>query len=638
MSTFKEKYKVLLLEDNINDAELIKIELANNVTADLIFELVKDKDSFINALNSFKPDIVISDYNLPQFTGFEALKIAIEYDNTLPFVISTGSLTEELAADSIKLGAWDYVVKERLHRLPGAFENALRIKKERVKSIKVEKELEESQRLFQNLAQVSPVGIFRTKADGFITYVNPKWCELSGISFSEALGFNWITAVHPDDRKSISDWQYLTTAEFRFIRPEGDIIWVIANTTPEIKEGHTIGYIGTLTDITERKNFEAQLIKARDKAEASDRLKTAFMNNISHEIRTPLNGILGFSSLLIESDLSENEKLQYSEYIDNSSKRLVQTITDYMDISLITSGSIEVNNKSFTPLNLFNELHDKFKPLSDKHNIPLVLELPQNIDTVLINADEELIFKVMSHLLDNAFKFTTQGNIILGAEKNDNSLKFFVKDTGIGINTDALDFIFDNFRQEDSSTSRGYEGSGLGLAIVKGFVKTLGSNIIVESVKGQGSVFCFSLPCSEVKSKNEPLKIQSDSVSKKSASVILIAEDDTFNYLYMETILKKSYDILHAEDGQQVVEMCRNNPDVDIILMDIKMPKMNGLDATMEIRKFNKDIPIIAVTAHAQSGDYQKCLDAGCNEYIPKPLQKDFLYSKLNLYGLRQKN
>lgn len=637
MANKRETYRVLLLEDNVNDSDLVKIELTANINADLVFKLVNNREDFKAALVDFSPDIIVSDYNLPQFNGFEALAIVSEFDKNIPLIISTGSLTEELAAESIKLGAWDYVVKERLHRLPGAFENSIRIRKERLKALKIQKDLEESQLYIQNLAQVSPVGIFRSDAEGNVTFVNSKLSQLTGLSNEEALGLGWLNAVYSEDREKLINWvnNNLRSAEYRFVNKNGETFWVLANVVPEYKNEILTGYIGAITDITDRKNSELEIIKAKEKAVASDKLKTAFMNNISHEIRTPLNGIIGFSSLLIEPDTSEEDKKSYYEIIENSSKRLIQTVTDYMDISLITSGSVECNNVSFRFNSFLEYIIDKQKPLYDKSDVKLEINIPEEVMNTELTLDREMLYKIFNHLLDNALKFTPEGNVTLSASLSDHKVEFHVKDTGVGISKESLSNIFDHFVQEDTSSSKGYEGSGLGLAIVKGFIEVLGGTVKVESEKGVGSDFILSIPCKSVKVDTVKEKPAANKVNNKPAPLVLVAEDDAFNFFYIKTILKEHFEILHAEDGEQALDIFKNRPDIDLILMDIKMPKVNGLEATKEIRKTNRDIPIIAVTAYAQKGDYEKCIEAGCNDYVSKPIQKEFLFGLIKKLGIK---
>jgi len=365
----------------------------------------------------------------------------------------------------------------------------------------IEAQLIHEKNLFQTLARVSPMGIFRTQVDGFTTYVNPKWSELSGLSFEESLGDGWLKAVHPEDRLTLQNqWEAdikenrVSSAEYRFLRRDGSIIWVAGSAVQESVDNEITGYVGTITDITERKKFEEELLAAKERAETSDRLKTAFMNNISHEVRTPLNGILGFGEMIAEPDVTGEEKSRYLEILNSSSDRLLKTINDFMDISLVVSRNMEVRRNSFNLneflVQLFNE--NVTRALAKK--LEFNFHTPDNCLSLQIYSDTGLLKKVFSHLLDNAIKFSSAGSIIFGYNLEKERIQFFVTDEGVGIAQDKLALIFEHFMQEDYINTRKFEGSGLGLSIAKGIVELLGGTLWVKSVKGQGSSFFFTIP------------------------------------------------------------------------------------------------------------------------------------------------
>jgi PAS domain S-box-containing protein len=365
----------------------------------------------------------------------------------------------------------------------------------------IAEQLIKEQELFQTLAQVSPVGIFRTRPDGYTTYVNPRWCELSGLSFEDALGDGWLNAVHPDDKpKLLGHWESnlrqmtTSTAEYRFLRPDGSLVWVLGNAVPEWHQNIIVGYVGTITDVTDRKKFEADLLAAKEKAEASDRLKSAFLNNISHEVRTPLNGILGFGEMIADNNLSSQEKASYLEILNASSDRLLKTINDYMDISLIASGNMEVRSKLFNLNDFLDQLLDEHKKPASAKKINISLQKPERENIPQLKSDVVLLKKIFANLLDNAIKFSNAGTIEIGFTLQDSEVLFFVRDEGIGIQPDKLTKIFEHFMQEDPLVSRKFEGSGLGLSIAKGAVELLGGKIWVESKVGQGSTFYFVVP------------------------------------------------------------------------------------------------------------------------------------------------
>jgi len=376
------------------------------------------------------------------------------------------------------------------------------------------------------------------------------------------------------------------------------------------------------------------LMLAKEKAEASDRLKTSFMNNISHEIRTPLNGILGFAPMVLDTSYSMEEKREFLEILEISSRRLMKTISDYMDISLIASGNMEIKYDKFAPVEVVDEIELEFKKDCASKNISLSILFPDTFRSVEIKSDRFLVKKVLGHLVDNAIKFTLKGEIKIGVEIENSNLEFKISDTGIGINKELLPFIFDRFTQVDESNTRKFEGSGLGLAIARGIAELLGGIINVDSVKGEGSTFCFSIPAFLGAMQDETPQSERAVTIGGGKAKILIVEDDIFSFHFLYLALNATIQVIHAQNGLQAVELCQSNPDIKLVLMDIKLPKMNGLVATQEIKKFRNDLPIIAFTSYALAGDRKKCLDAGCDEYITKPLALDDLFRVLNRFGI----
>lgn len=380
----------------------------------------------------------------------------------------------------------------------------------------------------------------------------------------------------------------------------------------------------------------AELRIAKEKAEESDRLKSAFISNISHEIRTPLNGIIGFGQIMAEQDLDNEEKSLYLSVLKNSGDRLLQTITDYMDIARIVSGTQEVNSASFSIREMLYDLYCKYREACAMRNLTFNIVLPEEYEETLLSSDSELISKTLQQLTDNAIKFTNDGEITIGFRMTGEKHEFFVRDTGKGIASNKLDEIFHMFSQEETSLTRGYEGSGLGLAIAKGVVELLGGEIHVLSEKGKGSVFSFSLPAYKTEKEQ---KVKGKECTEKSGGrkpLVLVAEDDRINFLYLETVLKRAgCDYIHAVNGTEAVELCRSNPDISFVLMDIKMPVMTGLEATRLIKKINPSLPVIALTAYAQTGDRQRILEAGCDEYLAKPVTPDLLRNLIDKYILK---
>jgi PAS domain S-box-containing protein len=366
----------------------------------------------------------------------------------------------------------------------------------------VEQALKESELRFRVLAESAPVGIFKTDALGTTNYVNPRWCEISQLSFKEAIGDGWLNAIHPDDRDNLAlGWQQTTLisssskVEYRFIHPDGSIAWVMGQAVPQNdKNGNVIGYIGTITDITERKKMEADLIVSKEKAEESDRLKSAFLANMSHEVRTPLNSILGFSELLADPDFEDQQKQEFIHQIITNGNNLLSIISDIMDISKLESGELRILRSQFNVQNFISSVKESFVIQAQKKELELKLIHTENEDEISIVSDANRLRQIFNNLIINAIKFTEEGSIEIGYQNKGNLIEFYVKDTGIGIPAEYHDKIFERFRQIESEKTRKYGGNGLGLTISKNLVELMGGEIWLDSELGKGSVFYFSLP------------------------------------------------------------------------------------------------------------------------------------------------
>ena len=433
--------------------------------------------------------------------------------------------------------------------------------------------------------------------------------------------------------------------ELEFVNKDGRTYW--SETVVSVvmgEDGKPCNILASGRDITERKRTETLLYKqnielqvAKEKAEESDRLKSAFLANISHEIRTPMNGILGFADFLRNPDLTEDKKLQYIDIINSSSRQLLGIITDIIEISKIETNLITIM-KSKTNINsiidlVYSNLKLAIPPVK---NIRLLTSKTLFDEDCEIITDEVKLQQVITNLVENAIKYTDDGDVEIGyrVEINTGELLFFVKDTGIGIDKANHKVIFDRFRRVEMTQATELRGgTGLGLAISKAYVELLGGRIWVESEIVKGSIFYFTLPFEKppVNVKSHLIKAGIESSFKNKN--ILVAEDDDINYMYLEEILSKtSVSYSRAKNGKETLEMYLENSNYDLILMDIKMPYMNGLDVTMEIRRMNTDIPIIAQTAYAFEEERQHALKIGCNDYISKPIKRETLIAIIEKY------
>lgn len=387
--------------------------------------------------------------------------------------------------------------------------------------------------------------------------------------------------------------------------------------------------------------FKKQLILAKDKAEESDRLKTAFLANMSHELRTPMNVVLGFTEILKDDTLPVEERRNYLELIHQSGNTMVQLLSDIMDISKIESGSMTIIKEKNIIHDLIIKLYSKFlkeMELKDKSHIKLRKVIPDSGRNIILNSDKLRLIQVFNNIFQNAMKFTNEGTIEMGySVKGNKIIQFYIKDTGIGIEENKKEIIFERFRMTDETMTRRFAGAGLGLSISKNIITMLNGEIRVESAVGKGSTFYFTIPVdsSDImlnQNNGESIEKPGSAGTDLSGKTILVVEDEDANYLLIETLLRKyNPKIIQAIDGLEAIRVTQSQDNPDLILMDIRLPRLNGLEATKKIREFNPEVPIIALTAYAFSEDKEKAFAAGCNDFITKPIKHDQLIEKINM-------
>ena len=384
----------------------------------------------------------------------------------------------------------------------------------------------------------------------------------------------------------------------------------------------------------DRKKAEEEIITALKKAEAGEKLKTAFLLNISHEIRTPMNGILGFADLLKETNLSTEKQEEYVKIIEKSGRRMLNTIDAIMNISKIETGNINCSVSEININNLLTSLYDNFKNFINTETINLSIETTSIKKNLIIYSDYEKLYTILQNLISNAIKYTNKGIITFGYTEKEEYLEFFVKDTGIGIQKEKQETIFEPFIQVNIEDTIIYQGTGLGLTIAKEFIKLLKGKLRLESIENRGSTFSFTLP---YKIKEEvPLKL---TTSKQKKLKILIVEDDYTISNYLSTITKSiSRETLIANTGVKAIDIYKNNTDIDVILMDIKIPLLNGYKTTQKIRELNKDVIIIAQTGFTISENREKAIESGCNDFITKPIKKNDLINMIKGHISKRQN
>ncbi len=487
----------------------------------------------------------------------------------------------------------------------------------------------------------SPAVVVITDPLGNVEYVNPAFTELTGYSIEETKGKNPRILQSGLMSKSVYEelWKTILSGgiwrgEFHNKKKNGELFWETAVISAVIdKNGVITNLVAVKEDITGQKTYLAELIAAKEKAEESDRLKSAFLANISHEIRTPMNGILGFTELLKEPHLSGEEQAEFIDLIQQSGHRMLNLINDLIDISRIDAEETKVEI-SETPLNkLVHDIHAFFKLNALSKGLHLTYNKGLSDSESIINTDSGKLTQILINLVNNAIKFTMKGGIDFGYMKKDDHIEFYVIDTGIGIPVSMKEKVFDRFRQVDNTLTRGYEGAGLGLSITKAFVTMLGGTIRVNSIDGTGTTFSFALPYNPVNAPKGSSPALHDAKAPKTLPhlCILIVEDDEASTLLLNSYLKcEDFTILCAVNGWEAVVLVQHHPEINLVLMDIKMPIMNGFEATRLIKQQRPDLPVIAQSAFTSKEDKEKAKEAGCDAFIIKPIIKAELINLIN--------
>ena len=533
-------------------------------------------------------------------------------------------------------------------------------------NINDQKLAEDELRKLKRAVDQSPDAIIITDFTGSIEYANPATSVLTGHPIEEIIGKNTSEFISGfmdrdlyEDLLSAVNTGKVWTGEFQNKTKTGNEYWESITVSPIFDfAGKITHFLAILEDISERKRMTGELILSKEKAEESDRLKSAFLANISHEIRTPMNGILGFAELLKIPDLQPEMQNRYVHVIEQSGKRMLNIINDIVDISKIEAGQMNIHLEETNVNQLLRDLNIFFAPEAKTKNLDFNLESSIKEEESQIFTDRTKLTQVLTNLIKNAIKFTNSGSIEFGctairssggavtsfAEKfglsmSPDFLQFHVRDTGTGIKPDQVEMIFERFRQGSFSLNRDYEGAGLGLSISKAFVEMLGGKIWVESEFGKGSVFFFEIP---IKSANvaEPESRASFSDQKLTQPVnLLVVEDDETSLLFLQTIMGfEKINLLIATNGIDAIEMVKKHPEIELVLMDMKMPVMDGFEATQRIKEIRAELPVIAQTAYSFQEDQQKVADAGCVDFISKPVKRKILIEKIMKHRLNLGN
>lgn len=502
----------------------------------------------------------------------------------------------------------------------------------------------ESDKFYEILVQSANDGISFYDREGNLKYANSAFFSIIGFDRDSYNSLNPQELIHYEDKDyQIKKEEALLTegffeSELRLRHKDGHFINLSTRSvTVKSNTGEVLGALTISRDITKLKQIHEDLIKSKVEAEASNRLKSSFLANISHEIRTPLNSVIGFSNLLLANDLSKEVKEEYVEHINHNSEKLLQIIGDIIDLSRLESSQIEITYEGSSLNAIVNEAIEDARQIIRRNEKLISLNVKNQFEdnSDLIFTDRIWLKRVLNHLLDNAVKFTHDGSIEFSYLLENENIIFKIKDTGIGINKENLVRIFEEFRQEIDGHHRPFEGLGIGLTLAKEVVERMGGKIFVKSEKGIGSEFSFSIPYRPAGSTKTKIKSLIDNQLLKpidwSSRKCLLVDDNKDVLLYLSRILLDTgVSIITARSGSEAIELIKNTPEIDVVLLDMQMPEMNGIDTTKEIRKIRHDLPIIAQTAFVFENDKDIILEAGCDACLIKPIRKEHLLTVMS--------
>jgi len=507
---------------------------------------------------------------------------------------------------------------------------------------KLQEELNDSNARYKMLSELTFEGIIIHK-EGIVIDINSSLERLTLYKREEIIDKNIINQFIPEEFKPLIikniKNKHTSPYEIKIIRKDRALIWVEVEAKNIIYQGQEIRIVA-LRDIQKRKENEEKLKKALLEAQESDRLKSTFLSTISHELRTPLNAVIGFSDLIDES-MEIEEAASLSKLIFKSGNHLLEILNDIFELSMLADGTAVFVKEKINLHSLLDEIEEYIfleKRKMNKENINLIFKFDTTDSNLQVETDPKHFKQIFIHLLKNALKYTKKGTIEVGYEKQVTQLKFYIKDTGIGIAKEKQAQVFDVFRQIDDKHTREFEGVGIGLSIAKSFCENLGGEISLESELGKGSTFYFTLP-----HKNATIKKKTVfhdpiiDLSILTGKTILIAEDDMQSFELLNMYLKPwRTKIIWAKNGVDAISLFELNKEIDIILMDIKLPVLSGYDATKEIKRISPDTPIIAQTAYAINNEAENAIEAGCDDYISKPIDWKILSEKMALLLLNR--
>ncbi|MBX3021327.1 MAG: response regulator [Bdellovibrionales bacterium] len=666
-----EKVDILLVDDREDGLIALEAVLGENPG----YRLVKATSgrAALSLLDKYDFGLILLDVQMPELDGFETAELIRRQPNyaQVPIVFVTAiNKDERYVYRGFEAGAVDYVFKPfdpvilskkvavfaELHLKNRRLQLQSRLLAEREameRKAQIQSVEMENLRRYRNLADAIPHIVLRALPDGDLEYHNHLWTEYTGLSLSESLGMGWQSAICPDQLQSVlSVWyramrkrtRYETECKIR--RYDGVFRWHWVKAEPELNDrGEVMAWLGTCTDIHDRKTFEDELKEAQQKAESANHAKTQFLANMSHEIRTPLNAIMGFTELLLDPHISDEEKNKSVSIVRRNGHALMKIVDEILDISKVEAGGLELEEVELPLFDMLNEVKTLMNVQAAKKNVTLAFEIGSRVPT-LVKTDSTRVRQILLNLIGNAIKFTREGRVALITSFSSrvdevSHLHFLIQDSGVGIDRIAAERIFQPFSQADTSTTRLFGGTGLGLALARKLARALGGDVrLLNSSPGQGSTFEVTIavevpPHTEWIEHSQPEQPTPQQVTDPNRAEslkgkrILLVEDAEDNQFLIKQFLSRTGAILDtASNGREGISKALAN-DYEVVLMEIQMPLVDGYQATTELRQKGYDKPIIALTAHALNEERERCMQTGCSGHLTKPISRRQLIDSL---------
>lgn len=639
------KIRILHLEDNDFDSELL-ISTLSGEGLNFYVQRVSHKNEFIEEVTNNRYDLIISDNSLPDFDGIEALRQAKRIQPLTPFIFLSGTLQEDIAIEAMRWGASDYVLKDKPSKLGLTVKRVLSEYERKRELDLANKKIQESEEKYRLITENSADAIFVVNQQGEYVYVNPEATKLLGYSKEEFLQMTILNVTPPDMinnflnlfQKVITDKRAFY--ELELLKKDGSLLPVDVNAVilPN-------GFIyGSCRDISIRKMAENEIIKAKEKAEEMNRIKSYFLSNMSHELRTPMIAIIGYADLLSE-EIVELEHKKMLDGIVEGATRLLSTFQNILELSRFESSTSNLKTSVVALQDIIEECLDPLFKIAARKNLYLKTVMPSN--KILVDIEPGMFKNAVFQLVDNGIKFTKNGGVVVQVSsiRKDNHIRALIEitDSGVGIKPEDIKKIFGEFRQASEGLNRSYEGLGVGLHLVNKIIELINGEISVSSQVGKGTSITISLPVklteeelsNEIAVRNKTSSFEEPSVNQiyKKPSVLLV-EDNPLNKDVIIYYLKENYSITDCSDGISALVLAARSL-YDIVLMDINLGEgIDGIETLNRLRRIENyvNVPIIAVTAYVMPEDRERILNQGFDGYLPKPFTKETINKLLGKY------